>query len=84
MSERGRWGSPAMLIALNAAKVIFRANSLILDMWFVCYSKAGSPAGNADQYFDLLAAIGAHLGMPMRREDLENFLSIRTSSAKLQ
>jgi hypothetical protein len=73
MSERGRWGSPAMLIALNAAKVIFRDNSLILDKWFVCYSKAGSPAGNADQYFDLLAAIGAHLGMPMRREDLENF-----------
>jgi hypothetical protein len=75
MSERGRWGTPAMLIALNAVKVIFRDNPLILDKWFVCYSKAGSSAGNADQYFDLLAAIGAHLGMPMRREDLENFFS---------
>ena len=26
-----------------------------------------------DQYHDLLAAIGAHIGLPMRREDLENF-----------
>jgi hypothetical protein len=73
MSERGRWGTPAMLTALNAVKVIFRDNALILDKWFACYSKAGSPNGNADQYFDLLAAVGAHLGMPMRREDLENF-----------
>jgi hypothetical protein len=75
MSERGRWGTPAMLIALNAVKVIFRDNDLILDKWFACYSKAGTPAGTVDQYFDLLAAIGAHLGMPMRREDLENFFS---------
>jgi hypothetical protein len=75
MSERGRWGTPAMLSALNAVKVIFRDNPLILDKWFECYSKAGSPAGTVDQYFDLLAAIGAHLGMPMRREDLVNFFS---------
>ena len=26
MSERGRWGSPTMLTALNAVKVIFRDN----------------------------------------------------------
>jgi hypothetical protein len=55
MSERGRWGTPAMLTALNAVKIIFRDNALILDKWFACYSKAGS----ADQYFDLLAAVGA-------------------------
>ncbi|MET4018139.1 DUF6680 family protein [Bradyrhizobium sp. S3.2.12] len=73
MSERGRWGSPAMLTALNAAKVIFRSNQEILDAWFACYSRAGSDRGNADQYFDMLAAMGRHLGFPMRREDLENF-----------
>ena len=75
MSERGRWGTPAMLAALNAVKVIFRDNSAILDKWFACYSKAGSPQGSADQYLDLLAEVGTHLGMPMRREDLENFFS---------
>ena len=49
--------------------------SAILDKWFACYSKAGSPQGSADQYLDLLAEVGTHLGMPMRREDLENFFS---------
>jgi hypothetical protein len=73
MSERGRWGSPNMLAALNAAKVIFRDNQDVLDKWFVCYSKAGSHTGSVDQYNDLLAAIGRHIGMPLRREDLENF-----------
>jgi hypothetical protein len=74
MSERGRWGSPNMLTALNAVKVIFRDNQAIMDKWFVCYSKAGQPGqGTMDQYHDLLAAIGAHIGLPMRREDLENF-----------
>jgi hypothetical protein len=34
MSERGRWGSPAMLTALNATKVIFRDDREILDKWF--------------------------------------------------
>ena len=72
MSERGRWGTPAMLTALNAVKIVFRDNSQILDKWFICYSKAGTRAGHQDQYLDLLAEIGSHLGMPMRREDLEN------------
>jgi hypothetical protein len=73
MSERGRWGSPTMLAALNAVKVIFRDNQEILDKWFACYSRAGTPPGNQDQYLDLLAAIGNHLDLPMRREDLANF-----------
>lgn len=73
MSERGRWGSPTMLTALNAVKVIFRDNPQIIDKWFVCYSKAGTAGGNVDLYHDLLAAIGAHLGFPLRREDLVNF-----------
>ncbi|WP_407152246.1 DUF6680 family protein [Bradyrhizobium sp. ORS 86] len=73
MSERGRWGSATMLTALNAAKVIFRDNQEILDAWFVCYSRAGSDRGSPDQYLDLVAAVGRHLGFPMRREDLENF-----------
>jgi hypothetical protein len=55
MSERGRWGSANMLSALNAVKVIFRDNQTILDKWFICYSKAGSPGGSVDQYNDLLA-----------------------------
>jgi hypothetical protein len=62
-----------MLNALNAAKVVFRDNQEILDKWFICYSKAGTPQGTVDQYLDLVAAIGSHLGTPMRREDLENF-----------
>ena len=61
-----------MLTALNAVKVIFRDDQTIMDKWFVCYSKAGS-VGSPDQYHDLLAAIGTHIGLPMRREDLENF-----------
>jgi hypothetical protein len=73
MSERGRWGSPTMLTALNAVKVIFRDKTDVLDKWFVCYSKAGSKTGSEDQYHDLLAAIGREVGLPMRREDLENF-----------
>jgi len=73
MSERGRWGSPAMLTALNAVKVIFRDNPEILDKWFICYSKAGSGSGSVDHYHNLLAVIGTHLGLPLRREDLENF-----------
>jgi hypothetical protein len=73
MSERGRWGCPAMLQAMNSVKVVFRDNSTILDKWFICYSKVGSPTGSPDQYYDLLAAIGEHIGLPMRREDLENF-----------
>jgi hypothetical protein len=73
MSERGRWGSPTMLTALNAVKVIFRENKEILDKWFVCYSRAGTPKGNQEQYLDLLAEMGNHLELPMRREDLENF-----------
>jgi hypothetical protein len=73
MSERGRWGSPNMLATLNAVKVIFRENSDIMDKWFVCYSKAGSQSGTVDQYHDLVSAIGNQIGLPMRREDLENF-----------
>jgi hypothetical protein len=73
MSERGRWGSPTMLTALNAVKVISRDNKNILDTWFACYSRAGTPSSTQDQYLDLLAAIGNHLGLPMRREDLVNF-----------
>ena len=73
MSERGRWGSPTMLQALNAVKVIFRDNQEILDKWFACYSRVGTPRGDQDQYLDLLAAIGNHLGFPMRREDLVNY-----------
>jgi hypothetical protein len=73
MSERGRWGSPNMLSALNAVKVIFRDNQEVLDKWFICYSKAGSGAGSVDQYNDLLAVIGIHVGLPLRREDLDHF-----------
>lgn len=73
LSERGRWGSAMMLTALNAVKVIFRDNQEILDKWFVCYSQAGTPRGHLDHYLDLLAAIGNHLGIPARREDLTNF-----------
>jgi hypothetical protein len=58
---------------LNAVKVIFRENQDILDKWFACYSQAGTPRGNQSQYLDLVAAIGSHLNLPMRREDLENF-----------
>jgi Family of unknown function (DUF6680) len=73
MSERGRWGSPMMLTALNAVKVIFRDDQNILDKWFACYSRAGTPQRNQDQYLDLMAAIGNRVGFPMRREDLENY-----------
>jgi hypothetical protein len=73
MSERGRWGSANMLSALNAVKVIFRDNQDILDKWFICYVKAGTPEGSVDQYNDLLAEIGRHVGLPLRREDLDNY-----------
>ena len=73
MSERGRWGSANMLSALNAVKVIFRDNQTILDKWFFCYSRAGTSGGSVDQYNDLLAEIGQHVGPPLRREDLDNF-----------
>ncbi|MCK1669400.1 DUF6680 family protein [Bradyrhizobium sp. 153] len=75
MSERGRWGSANMLAALNAVKVIFRDNHDILDKWFICYSKVGTPDGSVDHYNELLAAIGRHVGLPMRREDLDNFFT---------
>lgn len=75
MSERGRWASPNMLAALNAVKVIFRDDQDILDKWFICYSKAGNVGGSVDQYNDLLAAIGTHVGLPMRREDLDHFFT---------
>lgn len=55
MAERGRWGTPAMLAALNAVKVIFRDSHDILDSWFICYSKVGTAEGSVDQYNDLLA-----------------------------
>lgn len=73
MAERGRWGSPMMLTALNAVKVIFRDDQNILDKWFACYSRAGTPQANQDQYLDLIAAVGNRVGFPMRREDLENY-----------
>lgn len=75
MSERGRWGSPNMLAALNAVKVIFRDNHDVLDRWFICYSKVGTAEGSLDHYNDLLAEIGRHVGLPMRREDLDNFFT---------
>lgn len=83
MSERGRWGSVAMLTALNAVKVIFRDSPDVLDKWFICYSKAGTHTGNQDQYLDLLAAIGARIELPMRREDLENFFVNPTDQREL-
>lgn len=75
MAERGRWGSPNMLAALNAVKVIYRDNHDVLDKWFICYAKAGTPEGSVDHYNELLAAIGRHVGLPMRREDLDNFFT---------
>ena len=83
MSERGRWGSPAMLTALNGVKVIFRDDSNVMDKWFVCYSKAGTGGGSVDQYHDLLAAIGTHIGLPTRREDLENFFTNPTEQKEI-
>jgi hypothetical protein len=62
-----------MLSALNAVKMIFRDNQDILDKWFICYVKAGTPEGSVDQYNDLLAEIGRHVGLPLRREDLDNY-----------
>src|SRR4051794_37300545 len=54
MAERGRWGTPTMLAALNAVKVIFRDTQDVLDTWFICYSKVGTPEGSIDHYNDLL------------------------------
>lgn len=73
MSERGRWGTPQMLAALNAAKVVFRGNDEIMDKWFICYSNVGGPDGKESHFNDLLAEIGKHVGIPMRREDLDNY-----------
>ncbi|WP_143274509.1 hypothetical protein [Bradyrhizobium canariense] len=72
MSERGRWGSPDV-DCIECSQGDFPKQPRDLDAWFACYSRAGSERGNADQYFDMLAAMGRHLGFPMRREDLENF-----------
>jgi hypothetical protein len=67
---------------LNAVKVIFRDDPHVMDKWFICYSKAGS-GGSVDQYHDLLAAIGMHIGLPMRREDLENFFTNPTEQQEI-
>jgi hypothetical protein len=64
-----------MLTALNAVKVVFRNSQEILDKWFICYSNVGTERGDVSHFYDLLAAIGNHLSLPMRREDLENFFT---------
>jgi hypothetical protein len=36
-----------------------------------------------DQYHDLLAAIGVHIGLPMWREDLENYFTNTTEQHEM-
>jgi uncharacterized protein DUF6680 len=75
MSERGKWGSPVMLSALNSMKVVFKDNSTVLDRWFIMHSNVGTPQGQDSHYYDLLAAVALHLGLSLRREDLERFFT---------
>jgi hypothetical protein len=64
-----------MLSALNSMKVVFKDNRTVLDHWFIMHSNVGTPQGQDSHYYDLLAAVALHLGLSLRREDLERFFT---------
>jgi hypothetical protein len=39
------------------------------------HSNVGTPQPQNSHYFDLLAAVALHLGLALRREDLENYFT---------
>jgi len=83
MAERGSWGSPLMLSALNSAKIAFRDDSAVLDKWFVLYREVGPSSSNVNAYIDLLSELARHLGMNLRQEDFEHYFTNPTTEKEV-
>jgi hypothetical protein len=74
MSERGKWGSSALISALNAVKVTFKDDKEVIDSWYRFYSALLNGEFANPFFFDMLAKICARVGLDLRREDLENYI----------
>lgn len=73
LAERGHWGSPAMLTALNCTRTVFLGDSNVNDAWFELYQKSTPNQDRLPAYLSLIKAMADNLQLALRAEDLNFF-----------